>query len=75
MGNSSKKSSKDLPPKIIQTSPDKLVVQLRTRKIVIHYGYKFNVEIGDVGMFPDGLSGLKLWESNIVLARYCVLNN
>jgi hypothetical protein len=31
--------------------------------------------VGDIGIFPHGLSGLKLWESNIVLGRYAVLNN
>jgi predicted nicotinamide N-methyase len=26
-------------------------------------------------MFPHGLSGLKLWESNVVLSRFVVMNN
>lgn len=75
MGNSNKKSSQNPLPKIIQTSADRLIVQLRSRSIIIHCGYKLSLNISDVGMFPHGLSGLKLWESNIILARYCVLNN
>ncbi len=45
----------------MQTGQDKLILQLRSRSIIIHYGYKFSVSIGDVAMFPHGLSGLKLW--------------
>jgi hypothetical protein len=29
--------------------------------------------IGDIGVFPHGLSGFKLWDTNILLARYAVL--
>ena len=75
MGNSNKSSKANNQPKILQTGPEKLIVQLRSRSIVIHYGYKFSLHIGDVALFPHGLSGLKLWESNIVLARFVVMNN
>ncbi len=50
-------------------------MQLSSRSIILHYGYKMNLVIGDVGVFPHGLSGLKLWESNIILSRYIILNN
>ncbi len=52
-----------------------MVLQLRSRSIILHYGYKFSLYIGDLAMFPHGLSGLKLWESNVVLARFVVINN
>ena len=62
MGNNNTNSSKpNQQPKVIQAGHDKLILQLRVRSIIIHYGYKFSLQIGDVGMFPHGLSGLKLW--------------
>jgi predicted nicotinamide N-methyase len=33
------------------------------------------VNISDIGVFPHGLGGLKLWDTNIVLARYAILRN
>jgi hypothetical protein len=73
MGNNNQSPSKA--PKVIQAGGDKLILQLRSRSIIIHYGYKFNLHIGDAGVFPHGLGGLKLWESSIILARFVILNN
>lgn len=58
MGTTSTKSSK-VPP-VIQ-SGENLIMQLRSRSIIIHYAYKMSLHIGDVGIFPHGLSSLKLW--------------
>jgi len=72
---SSQPSKSNNQPRIPQTGQEKLIVQLRSRSIVLHYAYKLSLHIGDVALFPHGLSGLKLWESNIVLARFVVMNN
>ena len=61
MGNNNSGTKTSQPPKVLQAGSDKLILQLRVRSIVIHYGYKFSLQIGDIGIFPHGLSGLKLW--------------
>lgn len=54
---------------------NRLILQLRTRDIILHYAFKFRLKIGDIGVFPHGLSGLKLWDTNIVLARFAILES
>lgn len=33
------------------------------------------VTIADIGLFPDHLEGLRLWDSDIVLSRFIILEN
>ena len=49
-------------------------MHLRERDIVIDYKSKTKLTIGDLNNFPAGYEGLRLWDSNIILARYLFTN-
>lgn len=52
----------------------KLFVTVRERRIILHNAYKFTVTIRDVVKFPHCFEGMRLWESNVVMSRYIILN-
>lgn len=45
------------------------------REIILHRSFKMSLNIFDSSVFPDHLGGMKLWGSNIILARYVILNS
>ena len=49
-------------------------MELRERDIILDYKSKTKLVIGDLSFFPAGFEGLKLWDTNIILARYLFLN-
>ena len=49
-------------------------MELRDRDIIIDYKSKTKLKIGDLFFFPASFDGLRLWDSNITLARYIFLN-
>lgn len=53
----------------------KVVLSLRCRDIILHYPFKMKVLITDISLFPHGLQGLKLWDVDIVLSRFIILEN
>ena len=53
----------------------KIVLRLRSRDIILHYGFKFKVTISDLDMFPHELEGLRLWDIDIIAARYIILES
>ncbi len=53
----------------------KIVLSLRCRDIILHYPYKMKVSITDISLFPHGLEGLKLWDTDIILSRFVILEN
>ncbi len=57
------------------TQGQKIVLKLRYRDIVLHYSFKMKLIISDIGIFPDHLEGLRLWDSDIVLSRFIILEN
>ena len=52
-----------------------IALQLTEKEIILHYAYKIRLKIGYSTKFPHRYEGLKLWDSNIILARYIVLNS
>jgi hypothetical protein len=52
------------------------LLEIRHREIILDFTSKTKLTIGDVLSFPSGggFDGLHLWDCNIVLARYVVLN-
>lgn len=55
--------------------PSKFFAPVRDRTIILHNAYKFNLKIGDVIKFPHNFESLRLWDANIILSRYIILNN
>ncbi len=53
----------------------KIVLRLRSRDIILHYGFKMKVTISDIDMFPHELQGLKLWDIDIIISRYIILES
>ena len=49
-------------------------MELRERDIILDYKSRTKVLIGDLSFFPAGFEGLRLWDANIILARYLLLN-
>lgn len=41
----------------------------------MHYAYKIKLSIGYCTQFPHRYEGLKLWDSNIILARFIVMHS
>ena len=54
---------------------NRVILKLRYRDIILHYSFKFKVVIGDIDIFPSGFDGLRLWETDVVLARFAFLEN
>ena len=52
-----------------------IALYLTEKEIVLHYAYKIRLKIGYSIKFPHRYEGLKLWDSNIILARYIVINS
>ena len=57
-----------------QGKNSKVVLNIKHEDIIIHHGYKMNLKISSLSMFPHGMDGLRLWEAGIILSRY-VINN
>jgi hypothetical protein len=53
----------------------KIILRLRNRDIILHYAFKMKLIISDIGVFPHGLEGLKLWDSDVILSRFCILES
>ena len=68
-GSNDNKNSKNI------KSSSKVVLKLRHRDIVLHYSFKFKVVIGDIDIFPSSLEGLRLWDTDVVLSRFVILEN
>lgn len=51
-----------------------VTVRIRDKEIILHYPYKIKFTIGYASTFPHNFEGLKLWDANIALARYTVIN-
>lgn len=51
------------------------MLKLRYRDIILHYSFKMKLTIADIGLFPDHLEGLRLWDSDIVISRFIILEN
>lgn len=67
-GNADKKPS-------ILPSENKVILKLRYRDIILHYSFKFKVSIGDIDIFPSGFDGLRLWDTDVISARFAILEN
>lgn len=52
-----------------------IAIATQTKEIILHYPYKLKLNIGYASTFPHNYEGLKLWDANIVLARYIVINS
>ena len=72
MGNQN--ANPDKKPTIVQ-SENRVILKLRYRDIILHYSFKFKLAIGDIDIFPSGFDGLRLWDSDVVLARFAILEN
>ena len=70
MGNQNTTDSKQTP---ITTNSNKIILKLRYRDIILHYSYKFKVNIGDIDIFPNGFDGLRLWDTDVILSRFIIL--
>ena len=66
MGNTQQK-------KIVKNN--QIFLKIRDRSIILHNAYKFQVNIGDAHQFPHHYEGFRLWDSNIILSRYIILNS
>lgn len=68
MGNENNKQS---------TSADgnKVTLRLRNRDIILHYAFKMKLLISDIALFPHELEGLRLWDIDVVLARFAILES
>ena len=53
----------------------KIVLKLRYRDIILHYSFKMNLHISDIDIFPSGFEGLRLWDTDIILSRFIILEN
>lgn len=53
----------------------KIILRLRNREILLHYAFKMKLMISDIALFPHELEGLRLWDSDIVLARFAILES
>ncbi len=53
----------------------KIVLKLRSRDIILHYGFKMKVTISDIDIFPHELEGLKLWDIDVIISRYIILES
>lgn len=53
----------------------KIMLKLRTRDIILHYAFKMTLVISDISIFPHQLQGLKLWDIDIILSRYVILES
>lgn len=53
----------------------KIVLRLRSRDIILHYGYKMKLTISDIDVFPHELEGLRLWDIDIIASRYIILES
>jgi len=51
------------------------VLRLRNRDIILHYAFKMKLIVSDIGVFPHELEGLRLWDSDIILARFVILES
>ena len=51
----------------------KIFLRLRHRDIILHYPFKMKLDISDIGLFPHQLEGLRLWDTDIILARFIIL--
>ena len=58
-----------------ENNPQKIILRLRYRDIIIHYSFKMKLTIGDVDLFPSGFDGLRIWDTDIVLSRFIILEN
>ena len=70
MGNQNTNNGKQTP---ITTSSNKIILKLRNRDIILHYSFKFKVNIGDIDIFPSGFDGLRLWDTDVILSRFIIL--
>ena len=59
----------------VSTSDSRVVLKLRYRDIILHYPFKFKVSIGDIDIFPGGFDGLRLWDTDVILSRFIILEN
>lgn len=53
----------------------KIVLRLRSRDIILHYGFKMKASVSDLDVFPHELEGLRLWDIDIIAARYAILES
>jgi predicted nicotinamide N-methyase len=53
----------------------KIVLRLRYRDIILHYAFKMKVSIADIDVFPSNYEGLRLWDTDVVLSRFIILEN
>ena len=51
------------------------MLRLRSRDIILHYGYKMRVTISDIDVFPHELEGLRLWDIDVIVSRYVILES
>ncbi len=58
-----------------RSSGQKIILKLRYRDIILHYSFKMKLTIADISIFPDHLEGLRLWDVDIVLSRFIILEN
>jgi predicted nicotinamide N-methyase len=53
----------------------KIILRLRSRDIILHYGYKMKLTISDIDVFPHELEGLRLWDIDVIVSRYIILES
>jgi predicted nicotinamide N-methyase len=68
MGNENNKQSSS-------SDGNKIVLRLRNRDIILHYAFKMKLVISDIALFPHELDGLRLWDTDVVVARFAILEN
>lgn len=49
-------------------------MELTDQNIILDYKNKVKVVVGDIFNFPSEYDGLHIWDANIILARYALLN-
>ena len=69
MGNHPNKQS----PK--KETSNKITLKVQHRNIIVHHAYKMVLNISDTVIFPHNHEGLKLWDVDIVGARYSILRS
>lgn len=54
---------------------NKIVLSLRYREIILHNAFKMKLGITDISLFPHGLERLRLWDLDVILSRFIILQN
>ena len=52
-----------------------ITLHLTEKEIILHYAYKLKLKIAYSPQFPHRMEGLRLWDSNVITARYVVINS